>query len=486
MVSPGANDGQYETVYKINVNADTWKTGKVSPTITMEFPKLSNTCGDTSTRRPSNTSITGNTVLMTKKLHSQSEIIRQKMNWLFELHNSTLHQEFYEFNREQGLTYFFSFVVLFVLLILVPAMILNIYLVGAEDYHVSGKLTDSLIMSIFSLVVALILAFLGSSIYIAHYFQGFPELLSFITGRLCCMFSRLFPRPINSSSQVPHDPQNKSAGVTSSSNPIEFFRSLRIFNRLLPASNNRVLPLKPFDLESGDPETVSPSREPSDISAKTSSHRLPFYMMRLLRNNFSARCLRTFTSIDKMKLYKHAFVILAQAMYFLSFIRNAILRDCHNSHEQSSEASAVDSRTFRDPNVLLPTPFSSCEYPDFYIFFHGWLLLFLPFFLFISLPDISIVCVWITILASLIVVAGIAAFMDAHRCWTILLAYLISVICLVIDTQIRKIQMFLLTKDLKETLSENERMADENHAQEMRHMIANVAHDLKTVRFSLL
>jgi hypothetical protein len=46
----------------------------------------------------------------------------------------------------------------------------------------------------------------------------------------------------------------------------------------------------------------------------------------------------------------------------------------------------------------------------------------------------------------------------------------------------QSLSKFLLAQNLKLLIQENERLADEFHANEMRHMIANVAHDLKTVR----
>ena len=47
----------------------------------------------------------------------------------------------------------------------------------------------------------------------------------------------------------------------------------------------------------------------------------------------------------------------------------------------------------------------------------------------------------------------------------------------------QKISLFLLTQSQKNLLEENERLAAETHANELRHMIGNVAHDLKTVSF---
>ncbi len=55
--------------------------------------------------------------------------------------------------------------------------------------------------------------------------------------------------------------------------------------------------------------------------------------------------------------------------------------------------------------------------------------------------------------------------------------------CMVVmyENQSQNIAVFLLTQSQQNLLEENERLADETHANEMRHMIGNVAHDLKTV-----
>jgi signal transduction histidine kinase len=42
---------------------------------------------------------------------------------------------------------------------------------------------------------------------------------------------------------------------------------------------------------------------------------------------------------------------------------------------------------------------------------------------------------------------------------------------------------FIRNKRLQEALEENERIQQQDRAIEMRHMIGNVAHDLKTVSF---
>lgn len=53
---------------------------------------------------------------------------------------------------------------------------------------------------------------------------------------------------------------------------------------------------------------------------------------------------------------------------------------------------------------------------------------------------------------------------------------------LLLHLHFQRVQSFLHQRKVQQLLEENERNADENHALELRSMIANVAHDLKTVR----
>jgi hypothetical protein len=62
--------------------------------------------------------------------------------------------------------------------------------------------------------------------------------------------------------------------------------------------------------------------------------------------------------------------------------------------------------------------------------------------------------------------------------------WLIGGIFLLIDLHIHNVASFLTSYHLKQLLSDHEKAIDNIHALEMRHMIGNVAHDLKTVRFS--
>ena len=68
-------------------------------------------------------------------------------------------------------------------------------------------------------------------------------------------------------------------------------------------------------------------------------------------------------------------------------------------------------------------------------------------------------------------------FLVIYFCYSLIILY---------DNQRQNLSIFFLAEKLKFSLGENERLADETHASELRHMIANVAHDLKTVRIVYL
>ncbi len=60
-------------------------------------------------------------------------------------------------------------------------------------------------------------------------------------------------------------------------------------------------------------------------------------------------------------------------------------------------------------------------------------------------------------------------------------AWFVAGLLFLIDNHIHNVAAFVTSYNLKKTLIENEKTADRMHASEMRHMIGNVAHDLKTV-----
>jgi prepilin signal peptidase PulO-like enzyme (type II secretory pathway) len=126
-----------------------------------------------------------------------------------------------------------------------------------------------------------------------------------------------------------------------------------------------------------------------------------------------------------------------------------------------------------------------CGLTDHFLLFYTFLLLFSPYLLFLGLHDISIVYVWSIL--SIGILATILSAISLQSYHTLLLIVILSVfvVTMVIDAQIHKVQMFLTARKLGNILQQNERNASQQHAQEMRSMIANVAHDLKTVSLTI-
>ena len=122
------------------------------------------------------------------------------------------------------------------------------------------------------------------------------------------------------------------------------------------------------------------------------------------------------------------------------------------------------------------------------------LLLFLPYFFAASLPEISIKVVWVILSMTLLFVIAMEIAMLCPRAIPVSFFAALSSVCLIIDFNGRQVQIFLRpslysspschsSSDgvLSSNNSHKREKLEQNHANEMRHMIANVAHDLKTV-----
>lgn len=90
--------------------------------------------------------------------------------------------------------------------------------------------------------------------------------------------------------------------------------------------------------------------------------------------------------------------------------------------------------------------------------------------------------IWIITIGSL---AFCAAYMRSSPVVLYLLIYTFVSPLIILDLLKVNFENFLKTRRLQEALLENENNAAEERATEMRHMIANIAHDLKTVKKQL-
>jgi hypothetical protein len=182
-------------------------------------------------------------------------------------------------------------------------------------------------------------------------------------------------------------------------------------------------------------------------------------------------------SSPTLQTYSVLLVLTTQIYYAILALRSALQSDC---------SSTDPSRLFgaRHPYVV-PEPLPACEYANIFVILHSYFLFFLPCFFFAAMPDLPITAVWLVLIGTVVIVATIVVHLSAFDSWLILILLLLGSCFLIIDMQLHKVRNFLTAMKLKQSLEENERNAAANHVMEMRHMIANVAHDLKTVSVSI-
>lgn len=108
-------------------------------------------------------------------------------------------------------------------------------------------------------------------------------------------------------------------------------------------------------------------------------------------------------------------------------------------------------------------------------------LMLMPIVFHIILRDSLIGTFYVSYLVSFASILLAAFMVDIKQIMPFILIYFFFSTVIHYDNQRQNLSLFFLAEKLKYSLSENERLAAETHASELRHMIANVAHDLKTV-----
>ncbi len=113
------------------------------------------------------------------------------------------------------------------------------------------------------------------------------------------------------------------------------------------------------------------------------------------------------------------------------------------------------------------------------------LSLILPVIFAITIKNIK----WSFVCASLIINTGMLLFtmlyFDLTQSFPVIIVFIPFCMLLMYENHRQNMSLFLLTQSQKNLIKENKRLAEEAHAVEMRHMIGNVAHDLKTVSLKL-
>lgn len=111
-------------------------------------------------------------------------------------------------------------------------------------------------------------------------------------------------------------------------------------------------------------------------------------------------------------------------------------------------------------------------------------LLLLPIMFHVVLRDSMLGTLLLSWLAAIACILISAFILSIQQNAPFVVVYFLYSMIILYDNQRQNVSLFFLAEKLGYTLAENERLAEETHASELRHMIANVAHDLKTVSYS--
>ena len=171
----------------------------------------------------------------------------------------------------------------------------------------------------------------------------------------------------------------------------------------------------------------------------------------------------------------YTFATCLQCMVLLALFRRALRLDCSHGDNQDH----IDHRSLSaDPDDIA----MHCSFiNNYFISMFGIILQILPCLLFITLPQLRIDFILSELFTSCAIFVGIVIYIQDMYSLVVGVIICIVMTCLVLDSQWMNINRFLTYTKVHELYQENERVAAQNQSNELRCMIGNVAHDLKTV-----
>ena len=173
------------------------------------------------------------------------------------------------------------------------------------------------------------------------------------------------------------------------------------------------------------------------------------------------------------------FLILSVEIYFIfNLIRRSLLPLC-TGHQQPYSNNSHIYRLIEGVDG-----WAYCYQTDthFDVINYIWSTILIPIFYFTNFPDIDISYVWSCFGCLIVATICIIIAKEDFQMFLEASFWISGGMFVVADVQLRNTAMFYTNRKLVALLEENERMSAEITANELRHMIGNVAHDLKTVR----
>lgn len=114
------------------------------------------------------------------------------------------------------------------------------------------------------------------------------------------------------------------------------------------------------------------------------------------------------------------------------------------------------------------------------------ILMFIPMTFCVAFRGTPFVIQVVSWVISIVGMFSTAAFVRVNQNIPIFLVYIPASLFMIYENERQNRVTFMVTERLSYLLEENERLADETHANELRHMVGNVAHDLRTVSLTTL
>ncbi len=185
------------------------------------------------------------------------------------------------------------------------------------------------------------------------------------------------------------------------------------------------------------------------------------------------------------------FMVLCQVYFIMEFLKVVFNMNCamintdSGSNDQSSPIISTILSIFGN-NVCLHSNDGLDGMKIEFLNAYCLELFVLPFICWKGVfPQTSIRIIWLNyVLAGLIFVAGVVGN-SAPQCLLSGIVWMLLTFFAIRDFQARNMIIFLSSRNVKDSAMTNNKAMEETHANEMRSLIANVAHDLKTVSIVL-
>jgi hypothetical protein len=448
---------------------------------------------------------------------SISTTASSKLNWYFEFCEIELAREFLELNQERGLTYFFCLLFFASLFFILPSSLFE--LVKFSNNKDTSSSHMSVMFAMIKFLLSLMLIISGSYIFFIHsssdgggLMKQFYHYFTSSSCRVCFPFWSSMSQMFSSASNTNNNQNRKNnrlvhSETTLSAQRIEIsvFRefsgrsgggTIHSSNIASGGNSRRVAPTPRFF-------AMAPNGDAPSIHSIRNAHNSNRYpatpgvttnlTLSSLSNKGGSAKSQAALSVtsgvlgqqagndeknsmtNRLMRCKIIFLILYELLFMISFCQRSLMETCtstvgHHHHHPRIQGFLFPSNTA-----------TACDLSGYFVMYHAFFLLAFPYFVFVALPEVPIGTVWMSMLSAIIVITVVIWILAEHNAWAVILIYIMIVISLTIDMQLHKVQMFLTTRKLGGIVEENEQSAVRTHAQEMRHMIANVAHDLKTV-----